>query len=277
MERWNPPQDATEKVLKKLLHRATETPTTAGQAVLDRTGPDRTHAQKALQQTAEDTAASEEPKSRPQKPRTRRLSCAAHGNPPPRRHPVRRLLAAPVPPRVPFAPADTDAATATAGMATPLRGTAVLAWCAHSPSSSLARGAARGTPFHPATRWPLIALVLVSCRGSGEDGQLGMGGNEEKDWPHFVEALGPYAVTAVVAGSRNSLAICDDGRVRPLSRTVARCSCLFISCRASELTRLLGLGFLAVRSSSHGDGTSAARSGTHRRPRRRAPRAPSTL
>jgi hypothetical protein len=43
-----------------------------------------------------------------------------------------------------------------------------------------------------------------------------MGGNEEKDWPHFVEALGPYAVTAVVAGSRNSLAICDDGRVRPL-------------------------------------------------------------
>ncbi|AQK52431.1 regulator of chromosome condensation3 [Zea mays] len=50
-------------------------------------------------------------------------------------------------------------------MATPLRATAVLAW------------------------------------GSGEDGQLGMGGNEEKDWPHFVEALGPYAVTAVVAGS----------------------------------------------------------------------------
>ncbi|AQK52437.1 regulator of chromosome condensation3 [Zea mays] len=62
-------------------------------------------------------------------------------------------------------------------MATPLRATAVLAW------------------------------------GSGEDGQLGMGGNEEKDWPHFVEALGPYAVTAVVAGSRNSLAICDDGRL----------------------------------------------------------------
>jgi hypothetical protein len=218
VERWNPPQDATEKGLKKLLHRATERAQDPHDRRSSRTGLDRTgHTpRKPCSRTAEDTAAAEEPKSRPQKPRTRRLSCAAHGNPPPRRHPVRRLLAAPVPPRVPFAPADTDAATATAGMATPLRATAVLAWCAHSPSSSLARGAARGTPFHPATRWPLIALVLVSCRGSGEDGQLGMGGNEEKDWPHFVEALGPYAVTAVVAGSRNSLAICDDGRVRPL-------------------------------------------------------------
>jgi len=42
-----------------------------------------------------------------------------------------------------------------------------------------------------------------------------MGGSEEKDWAHCVEALEPYNVTAVVAGSRNSLAICDDGRVRP--------------------------------------------------------------
>jgi hypothetical protein len=68
---------------------------------------------------------------------------------------------------------------------------------------------------------PLIALVLVLYRGSGEDGQLGMGGNEEKDWAHCVEALGSYAVTAVVAGSRNSLAICEDGRVRPLPQPVA--------------------------------------------------------
>jgi len=42
-----------------------------------------------------------------------------------------------------------------------------------------------------------------------------MGGSEEKDWAHCVEALEPYNVTAVVAGSRNSLAICNDGRVRP--------------------------------------------------------------
>ncbi|GJN03583.1 hypothetical protein PR202_ga21045 [Eleusine coracana subsp. coracana] len=55
------------------------------------------------------------------------------------------------------------------------------------------------------------------CRGSGEDGQLGMGDSEEKDWAHPVDALEPHAVTAVVAGSRNSLAICQDGRVRPPS------------------------------------------------------------
>jgi alpha-tubulin suppressor-like RCC1 family protein len=42
-----------------------------------------------------------------------------------------------------------------------------------------------------------------------------MGDSEEKDWAHPVAALEPYAVTAVVAGSRNSLAICQDGRVRP--------------------------------------------------------------
>ena len=73
----------------------------------------------------------------------------------------------------------------------------------------------------------MLFLVLILCRGSGEDGQLGMGGNEEKDWAHCVEALGPYAVTAVVAGSRNSLAICDDGRVRPLP-SPTRCCLLFV-------------------------------------------------
>jgi hypothetical protein len=109
-----------------------------------------------------------------------------------------------------------------------------------------------------------------------------MGGNEEKDWAHCVQALGPYAVTAVVAGSRNSLAICDDGRVRPLPLPrplpAVRACCSFPG-ELLFLTRLLclgWLGFLAARSSSLGGGTSAARSGTRRRPRRRAPRAPST-
>uniref|UniRef100_A0A0A9GHV5 RCC1-like domain-containing protein n=1 Tax=Arundo donax TaxID=35708 RepID=A0A0A9GHV5_ARUDO len=55
--------------------------------------------------------------------------------------------------------------------------------------------------------------TAVLAWGSGEDGQLGMGGNEEKDWAHCVAALQPYAVTAVVAGSRDSLAICEDGRL----------------------------------------------------------------
>jgi len=97
----------------------------------------------------------------------------------------------------------------------------------------------------------LLFLVLILCRGSGEDGQLGMGGNEEKDWAHCVEALGPYAVTAVVAGSRNSLAICDDGRVRPLPLPrplpAACCSCLlFISWRASVSDPVALLGLVGV-------------------------------
>ncbi|RLN04152.1 ultraviolet-B receptor UVR8-like [Panicum miliaceum] len=60
---------------------------------------------------------------------------------------------------------------------------------------------------------PPPRATTVLAWGSGEDGQLGMGGSEEKDWVHCVEALEPYNVTAVVAGSRNSLAICDDGRL----------------------------------------------------------------
>jgi hypothetical protein len=43
-----------------------------------------------------------------------------------------------------------------------------------------------------------------------------MGECDEKDSAQCVAALDPYAVSAVVAGSRNSLAICEDGRVRLL-------------------------------------------------------------
>nr|CAB3483027.1 unnamed protein product [Digitaria exilis] len=60
---------------------------------------------------------------------------------------------------------------------------------------------------------PPRRATTVLAWGSGEDGQLGMGENEEKDWAYCVEALEPYNVTAVVAGSRNSLAICVDGRL----------------------------------------------------------------
>ena len=41
-----------------------------------------------------------------------------------------------------------------------------------------------------------------------------MGECDDRDSAHCIAALDPYAVSAVVAGSRNSLAICDDGRVR---------------------------------------------------------------
>ncbi|KAG6741965.1 hypothetical protein POTOM_055246 [Populus tomentosa] len=53
----------------------------------------------------------------------------------------------------------------------------------------------------------------VIAWGSGEDGQLGIGNNEEKEWVCIVKALEPYKVRSVVAGSRNSLAICDDGKL----------------------------------------------------------------
>ncbi|XP_047150576.1 ultraviolet-B receptor UVR8-like [Vigna umbellata] len=49
--------------------------------------------------------------------------------------------------------------------------------------------------------------------GSGEDGQLGIGNNEEKEWVCLVEALQPHRFRSVVAGSRNSLAIGEDGKL----------------------------------------------------------------
>nr|AFK46714.1 unknown [Lotus japonicus] len=49
--------------------------------------------------------------------------------------------------------------------------------------------------------------------GSGEDGQLGIGNNEDKEWVCVVQALASRSVRSVVAGSRNSLAICDDGKL----------------------------------------------------------------
>ena len=53
----------------------------------------------------------------------------------------------------------------------------------------------------------------VHFRGSGEDGQLGIGNNEEKEWVCTIDALTSEKVCSVVAGSRNSLAICEDGKV----------------------------------------------------------------
>ncbi|KAK2420282.1 Regulator of chromosome condensation (RCC1) family protein [Trifolium repens] len=49
--------------------------------------------------------------------------------------------------------------------------------------------------------------------GSGEDGQLGIGTNEDKEWVCTVKALPSQRVRSVVAGSRNSLAICHDGKL----------------------------------------------------------------
>ncbi|KAL6139988.1 hypothetical protein ACLB2K_058289 [Fragaria x ananassa] len=49
--------------------------------------------------------------------------------------------------------------------------------------------------------------------GSGEDGQLGIGCNDDKDLVCVVTALESQTVRSVVAGSRNSLAICDDGKL----------------------------------------------------------------
>ncbi|XP_076926489.1 ultraviolet-B receptor UVR8-like [Bidens hawaiensis] len=53
----------------------------------------------------------------------------------------------------------------------------------------------------------------VIAWGSGEDGQLGLGDNEEKEWVSPVTSLASVSVRSVVAGSRNSLAVCDDGKL----------------------------------------------------------------
>ncbi|KAF2299503.1 hypothetical protein GH714_032293 [Hevea brasiliensis] len=59
----------------------------------------------------------------------------------------------------------------------------------------------------------MAAHTSIITWGSGEDGQLGIGNNEEKEWVCVVDALEPYKIRSVVAGSRNSLAICDDGKL----------------------------------------------------------------
>lgn len=55
----------------------------------------------------------------------------------------------------------------------------------------------------------------VLAWGSGEDGQLGVGNMEDKEWVCSIQALASQGrrVVSVVAGSRNSLAICEDGQL----------------------------------------------------------------
>ncbi|KAL2896457.1 Ultraviolet-B receptor UVR8 [Bienertia sinuspersici] len=54
---------------------------------------------------------------------------------------------------------------------------------------------------------------VVIAWGAGEDGQLGIGNIEEREWICQVKALQDYSVSSVVGGSRNSLALCDDGKL----------------------------------------------------------------
>ncbi|XP_047310934.1 ultraviolet-B receptor UVR8-like [Impatiens glandulifera] len=59
----------------------------------------------------------------------------------------------------------------------------------------------------------MAAKTAVIAWGSGEDGQLGIGNNEERERICVIKALENENVCSVVAGSRNSLAICDDGKL----------------------------------------------------------------
>ncbi|XP_060191431.1 ultraviolet-B receptor UVR8-like [Lycium barbarum] len=59
----------------------------------------------------------------------------------------------------------------------------------------------------------MASRTAVIAWGSGEDGQLGIGNNEEKEWVCTIKALKSEKVSSVVAGSRNSLAICEDGKL----------------------------------------------------------------
>ncbi|XP_077236144.1 ultraviolet-B receptor UVR8-like [Tasmannia lanceolata] len=54
---------------------------------------------------------------------------------------------------------------------------------------------------------------IILAWGSGEDGQLGIGNSEEKDLVCSIKALQKEKVSSLVAGSRNSLAICEDGKL----------------------------------------------------------------
>ncbi|KAA8547815.1 hypothetical protein F0562_004244 [Nyssa sinensis] len=59
----------------------------------------------------------------------------------------------------------------------------------------------------------MASKTAVIAWGSGEDGQLGIGDNEEKEWVCTINSLQSQKVRSVVAGSRNSLAICEDGKL----------------------------------------------------------------
>ncbi|KAL6520094.1 hypothetical protein OROHE_017237 [Orobanche hederae] len=59
----------------------------------------------------------------------------------------------------------------------------------------------------------MASKAAVIAWGSGEDGQLGIGTNEEKEFVCTITPLRSRSVYSVVAGSRNSLAICEDGKL----------------------------------------------------------------
>lgn len=54
---------------------------------------------------------------------------------------------------------------------------------------------------------------IALFRGSGEDGQLGLGDYGDENRPRAVDALADVNVVSLVAGSRNSLAIDEGGGV----------------------------------------------------------------
>ncbi|KZV53871.1 hypothetical protein F511_00137 [Dorcoceras hygrometricum] len=59
----------------------------------------------------------------------------------------------------------------------------------------------------------MASMTAVIAWGSGEDGQLGIGNSEEKEWVCAISSLNSSNVCSVVAGSRNSLGICADGKL----------------------------------------------------------------
>ncbi|KAJ7971203.1 Regulator of chromosome condensation (RCC1) family protein [Quillaja saponaria] len=59
----------------------------------------------------------------------------------------------------------------------------------------------------------MASSSAIIAWGAGEDGQLGIGSNEEKEYVCVIKALEREKVRSVVAGSRNSLPICEDGKL----------------------------------------------------------------
>lgn len=123
------------------------------------------------------------------------------------------------------------------------------------------------------------ARFFLFLRGSGEDGQLGIGTNDDKERVCVVTALDSQSVRSVVAGSRNSLAICEDGKVGP-SPFICFCILLFVFHLVS-VTWKFGAFFVFVfwcvcelgTSCLHGVGIREGLWGTPRRPKLRTFRA----
>ncbi|RLM92556.1 hypothetical protein C2845_PM08G19580 [Panicum miliaceum] len=113
-----------------------------------------------------------------------------------------------------------------------------------APGRRCAHSLARRRTCARAMGRPLISLFLNLCRGSREIRRLDYDlrvGTRRSGPPHG--GTGALRVTAIIAGSCNILAICDDSRLHPLPNSP---SCLFIASLCSDLVGCVSLPCAAL-------------------------------